>query len=310
MKVFTIAFAFLSLVRTLAYGQVDTTRKEFFPLHVADLWQYTDGFGNISGTFQVRLPDTVMPNGCHYVAIGVPPRFSTGYDFLRVDSLLRIQGYRGGFGGDSCGGTAQGEVNTYRLNEPVGTVWRDCINFGGYLTSRALVKFAGFSNVFVFGEWREAMVFRFGGIFPSPHDTVFGTSGILVRGLGLVYLEYYESGNFDRLTGAIINGVTHGNIVVSVPQTDHSPRIVSLGQNYPNPFNPTTVIPYDLPRSSNVTLRVFDILGRVVTTLVNQKEAAGHHEVRLALDNVPSGIYICRLHAGGKILTRKIVLQK
>ena len=310
MKVFTIAFAFLTMARTLAYGQIDTTRREFYPLHVGDFWQYTDEHGQISGNLQVAIADTVLPNGYHYVARGVPPRFATGYGFLRIDSLLRIQSYRGGFGGDSCGGTAAGEVNTYRLNEPIGTVWNDCINFGGYLTSRALVKFNGLTSFLIFGQWREAMAFRFGGVFPSPHDTVFGSSGILVRGLGLVYQEYYERGGYDLLTGAIINGITYGTIVVSVPQAGHCQRIASLGQNYPNPFNPTTVIPYDLSQSTHVTLRVFDVLGRVIMTLVDQVETAGHREVRLALDNIPSGVYFCRLHADGKILTRKIVLQK
>jgi hypothetical protein len=85
------------------------------------------------------------------------------------------------------------------------------------------------------------------------------------------------------------------NTVVSVRETKVLPGTFSLGQNYPNPFNPTTVISYQLPAFSFVTLKVFDMLGREVTTLVNGERGAGAHSVTWDALGYPSGVYVYRL---------------
>ncbi len=72
----------------------------------------------------------------------------------------------------------------------------------------------------------------------------------------------------------------------------------SLNQNYPNPFNPTTVISYLLSSTSHVTMKVYDVLGREVTTLVNERQAAGTRSVTFDGTRLPSGVYFCRLVAG------------
>jgi hypothetical protein len=86
------------------------------------------------------------------------------------------------------------------------------------------------------------------------------------------------------------------------------PSEFSLGQNYPNPFNPTTVINYQLPITSYVTIRVFDVLGREVAILVNEKKEAGKYEVEWNADSSPSGVYFYKLVAGNYIETRKMLL--
>ncbi len=84
-----------------------------------------------------------------------------------------------------------------------------------------------------------------------------------------------------------------------------------LQQNYPNPFNPRTTISYSLPRASTVTLRVYDVMGREVTTLVNnERKAAGNHEVSFDAENLPSGVYFYRLYAENFVGTKKMVLIK
>ncbi len=83
-----------------------------------------------------------------------------------------------------------------------------------------------------------------------------------------------------------------------------------LLQNYPNPFNPTTAISYKLSALSNVTLKVYDLLGREVATLVNKIERPGDHEVQLDGSRFASGVYFYRLVAGGQIVTKKMVLTK
>ncbi len=83
-----------------------------------------------------------------------------------------------------------------------------------------------------------------------------------------------------------------------------------LSQNYPNPFNPNTMIEYQLPRQSHVTLRVYDVLGREVATLVNRLEAPGHKSVIFDASRFASGVYYYRLQAGNFIETKKLVLLK
>lgn len=84
----------------------------------------------------------------------------------------------------------------------------------------------------------------------------------------------------------------------------------ALSNNYPNPFNPTTKIYYSLNEASFVTLKVFDILGREVTTLVNEIKSSGKHEVEFDASELPSGTYIYKLTAGNYQTIRKMLLIK
>ena len=88
------------------------------------------------------------------------------------------------------------------------------------------------------------------------------------------------------------------------------PASFSLLQNYPNPFNPSTKIQYSLPGNHLVTLKVYDLLGREVTTLVNEKQAAGSYQVEFGTDGLASGVYFSRLRAGSFVETKKMLLMK
>lgn len=90
-----------------------------------------------------------------------------------------------------------------------------------------------------------------------------------------------------------------------------------LYQNYPNPFNPSTVISYQLPVSSAVTLKVYDILGNEIATLVNEEKSAGKYTIEFnnhsstpGIRNLPSGFYFYQLRAGNHIETKKMILLK
>lgn len=88
------------------------------------------------------------------------------------------------------------------------------------------------------------------------------------------------------------------------------PSSIDLLQNYPNPFNPSTTISYQLPVDSKIELKVFDMLGREVATLVNGRMEAGFHQITFNGSELASGIYIYRLNAGNTIITRKLTLIK
>ncbi|MGA2625117.1 MAG: T9SS type A sorting domain-containing protein [Bacteroidota bacterium] len=96
------------------------------------------------------------------------------------------------------------------------------------------------------------------------------------------------------------------------------PTEFALEQNYPNPFNPSTTISYQLPKQSHVTLKVFDVLGREIATLVNGEQAPGYKSVAWSAANAASGVYFCRLvteavpsgHGGSFVETKKLVLMR
>ena len=89
-----------------------------------------------------------------------------------------------------------------------------------------------------------------------------------------------------------------------------TPKEYSLSQNYPNPFNPTTKIKFDIPRSGDVKLVIYDILGREVTTLVNQDLKPGVYEVEWNASNKPSGVYFYKLTTADFTETKRMVLIK
>lgn len=88
------------------------------------------------------------------------------------------------------------------------------------------------------------------------------------------------------------------------------PKDFSLGQNYPNPFNPNTTINFDIPKNAFVEIKVFDVLGREVASLVNEQLAAGKYKTDWNAPNYTSGIYFYRLNAGSFSETRKMILIK
>jgi len=105
-------------------------------------------------------------------------------------------------------------------------------------------------------------------------------------------------------------GAVNGSIVSVDDEDKQIPDSFHLYQNYPNPFNPSTQISFDLPQSSFTRLTVYDMLGRKVSSLVNEKLVAGSYSYRWEASNYSSGFYIYRLEASGKVRTGKMLLIK
>lgn len=100
------------------------------------------------------------------------------------------------------------------------------------------------------------------------------------------------------------------DLPVGVERTDGMPEFYSLSQNYPNPFNPITTVRFEIPNAGRVVIKVFDILGRDVATLLNEEKVSGKYEVAFDASKLASGIYFCRLQAGKFVQTKKMVLLK
>jgi len=135
------------------------------------------------------------------------------------------------------------------------------------------------------------------------------TSGITANLLGVDFLDDRYGVSIGN--GGIVLTTNNGGGTTGVRQIHGVlPTTFSLFQNYPNPFNPSTVISYQLPANALVTLKVFDELGRLVRTLVEDRQSAGTHSVTFNASSLSSGVYFYRLSAGSFVQTRKLMLLK
>jgi hypothetical protein len=95
-----------------------------------------------------------------------------------------------------------------------------------------------------------------------------------------------------------------------ITEPEHFSRAFSLHKNYPNPFNPQTTISFDLPEKDMVYLKVYNLIGQEIATLVNQELDAGTHQYRFNAQNLPSGLYFYTLRAGSYSETKKMMVMK
>jgi photosystem II stability/assembly factor-like uncharacterized protein len=110
--------------------------------------------------------------------------------------------------------------------------------------------------------------------------------------------------------GTILHTSNGGVTFIDEEQIEEMPTEFLFSQNYPNPFNSSSVIKYSIPKSSQVTLKIFNTLGEELETLVNEEKPVGTYEVNWNAANLPSGVYFYRLQAGSFVQTRKMILLK
>jgi len=131
-------------------------------------------------------------------------------------------------------------------------------------------------------------------------------------GLDSIY-SYFDFGETRVIIkGCIINGSVYGDTtVVSIEGvTPNLPTEFSLSQNYPNPFNPTTTIKFTISDLRFTILKVYDVLGNEIATLVNEEKSSGEYEVEFSGKGLPSGVYFYQLRTGGFVDTKKLILIK
>ncbi len=127
-----------------------------------------------------------------------------------------------------------------------------------------------------------------------------------------------ESANLDGTGKVVLASSLNNPLSIFIARASgatvvHPSSVVTtydLFQNYPNPFNPTTIINYQLPVGNHVTLKIYDILGREVATLVNEKTSAGSYSVKFDGSRLASGVYFYRLEAGSFVSVKKLVLLR
>ncbi len=154
--------------------------------------------------------------------------------------------------------------------------------------------------------------------FPIPIDLSYDDADLLTAGLGNFpigdlgwFPTQYAAWKAQEAAeyAAIQNLVDVGGPDVGVAATEH-PRGFQLQQNYPNPFNPSTDISYTITKAGNVTLKVYNMLGQDVATLVNGYQAANTYNVNFNASGLSSGVYFYKLSAGSNEMIKKMVLMK
>jgi len=143
-------------------------------------------------------------------------------------------------------------------------------------------------------------------IIPSYADSVITGYTIIVN---YATTFYGSDGSFNLYMDECTATLKPFSSITAVRSVE-PPKGFFLAQNYPNPFNPSAVISYYLPVNSFVTLKVYDVLGREVETLVNKNEAAGYKSVTFDGSKLSSGVYFYRLEAGAYHDTKKLLLLK
>jgi hypothetical protein len=259
-----------------------------YPLHIGDYWEYQ------SGNKVIITNDTLLSNVNTYFVFR---EYSYG-------KLFRLE--------------RQEDLKVYRYNDEVQNeiLYCDFTKHDGESVSTTILDSAkncgklyivcfGHQIVDIFGNNR--MQYR----FYYDYGCIWDDEAInyVTDSLGITCKESYAWAYRDSLVGAIINGVRYGNPSVGVKE-DTQPMNYMLSQNYPNPFNPTTNITFNLSNSHHTTLKVYNILGKEVETLINEKLESGNHYVTWNAKIFPSGMYYYRLISGDFVETKKMVLMK
>lgn len=290
------------LFGTLCYSQTPDSTS-YYPHSSNNIWQYYDYLCVVNGdtTQQYIIFDSTDYEGKYYIIIR--------------DSLCRGDIYYI-FSGDSvvyeCDNQSFNNPKIlYKFNAPKRSQWvYERLPSGDYVM---IQMWDTYYDCWL-GKCDSIKVF----IQKLVGDTLNDTTGLvymelyLMKGLGLFWTEEEALGTGRVLMGAKINNHIYGTITNIKYNRQHyvKKKYFDLYQNYPNPFNPFTTIRYDLFSNCHVKINVYNSLGQIVISLVDQNKEMGHHEVIFDGHNLASGIYIYKLQIGEFIQSRKMILLK
>jgi hypothetical protein len=146
-----------------------------------------------------------------------------------------------------------------------------------------------------------------------PSGTYYAPSGTHLQSLGVH--EHWNnatdklySRNIDPINGKGIELVQLKGTVTSVKENNNIPSGYSLSQNYPNPFNPTTIITYQIPKEGFVSIKLYDVAGKEIRTLVNAQQSPGNYSYNIDANRLASGIYIYKISVNNFTQSKKMVL--
>ena len=227
-----------------------------------------------------------VDNGANWENLtnGLPNPPLNVFAFTMIGSTIYISMgggvYSSSDNGDTWSNKGLNYVNVYTINSYGTNLFAGVSSTGVYLSSDSGSNWEFVSE----------------GLPTEIYPQVFVTSG------DKIFLSAWYEGLFERPLPELISSVEDNN---NSSATDYN-----LFQNYPNPFNPTTKISFSIPELSYVVLKVYDVLGKEIETLINEEKPSGNYKVYFNSTELPSGIYFYRLSAGDFISTKKMILMK
>jgi hypothetical protein len=283
-KIYTICFLF-SIVYHIGFSQ------GYFPLQAGNQWDFGDiitpGYQYL---FSIKvLGDTIMSNSKTY-AIVLDPYHNSGDNnsYKRQEGSI-LYDY-----------TPTGDIIEHDFTYKNGDTTARYPTGNDTIITIVSVGFGEqFGRNLKFWNYEKKAIHNIG--YEHRWWTITDSLG---------YTFFGVMGNYSYCMGIKIDGQIYGTITQVSVEKEQLPNQYQLFQNYPNPFNPATKIEFETPITSFITLKIFDFLGRELTTLVSEELEAGHHSRIWNASNYSSGVYFYSLQSGKYSQTKKLILQK
>ena len=294
----------------------------YFPHKTGDMWEYFyyDGPMYVDTAQVFTVFDSTDSEGNIYVTqisryinpISVPAVPFNDTMRYKIDTLNQVWGRVGEL--DS--------VIAFKLNAQQGDQWILRTYQNGEETTYEMARVSVVYETNIWGNIYTVMGTNYYYATNSTDTTGLSRYGAaLAKGLGLIWLGGGDSPGRMDIKGAVIGGVLYGdttNVITFVEDDiEHIlPSVIKLSQNYPNPFNSTTTILYVIPaietrHAMSIQLIVYDVLGRKVAMLVNEKQTHGNYSVQFNASGLPSGVYFYSILKDSKsINTKSMILIK
>lgn len=284
-----IILIILFLIKSSIVFSIDTVSIKYFPLSIGNI--YVIYFWNNTNSGRLRRiinQEKVVNEKKYYLYNG---------SWLRTDTITgSLYSY---YPGSGC-------------NHPNGNDYLEdslSLHKGGQYYCQANIFCNDSGSTMVFGELRSFKHFS--------HNFTTGYSQTKYAfGIGIINQSSGGHGFYggEQLLGCVLNGVVYGDTsfypTPLVQLGSSVPSDFQISQNFPNPFNPKTKINFNLPKASFVVLKIYDIKGLEIKTLVNESLKAGYYETQFDGSNIASGIYFYRIEAGNFVVSKKMVLVK
>ena len=221
----------------------------------------------------------------------------------------------------------------YFVDNENGEIYADRTRYGGFAWNEAKGNSgkAGYHSIetgyytYLYGNlfYTNQPVTLHYNFYPLPTEREMLLTPLAIKDSNLIIAQVIRDGqfyaNYDPVNRILtlpagVGGqfeVTYNTLITNIV-ADATVTVddFELSQNYPNPFNPVTTIRYKIPEQSFTKLKVFDLLGREISTLVNEEKSAGNYEVEFNASSLPSGIYFYRLQSGNFDKIKKMILMK
>lgn len=294
------------VINGVVYGDTSTVVKQvyadsakYFPVEIGnrwvfDVWRYPAA-GWIKEAYSIKS-DTMINNKEYFYLEGFPPYpHNSSYSWVSYDTtsgIFKLQPITFGMNDDYV-----------KLSSVVG----ESMNY----TCERIAD----TTIFNLQTRRKYFDYSWSG-----YHTFITRNLELIKDIGPIFYKYTISAlkGYEEVTcvlrGCVINGVVYGDtslILTGINSVSNSiPDKYALHQNYPNPFNPSTIIRFQIKDSRFVTLKVYDILGKEIATLVNEKQSPGTYEVKFDGSGLSSGMYFYKLEAGDFKEVKKMLMLK